>query len=130
MAETCPVPETKEIDIYRDTPVRLLGYANEVGEAFRALVSVKFVIGTYGVASAYVLADTYDKASKVSIRFERETKILGLSLAFYMKFSKIGFTILPHKNEPQIFSRKSKPNILSSLGRPCTKKLSFVLLRS
>ena len=45
---------------------RLLGYANEVGEAFRALVSVKFVIGTYGVASAYVLADTYDKASKVS----------------------------------------------------------------
>jgi len=64
MAETCPVPETKEIDIYRDTPVRLLGYANEVGEAFRALVSVKFVIGTYGVASAYVLADTYDKASK------------------------------------------------------------------
>ncbi|GFS40574.1 mitochondrial fission process protein 1 [Trichonephila inaurata madagascariensis] len=25
-----------EIDIYRDTPVRLLGYANEVGESFRA----------------------------------------------------------------------------------------------
>ena len=99
MAETCPVPDTKEIDIYRDTPVRLLGYANEVGEAFRALVSVKFVIGTYGVASAYVLADTYDKASKVSIRFERKTKILGLSLAFYMKFFKIGFTILPLKNE-------------------------------
>merc|ERR1711956_136022 len=61
----CPIPaETKEVDIYRDTPLRLLGYANEVGEAFRALVSVKFVIGTYGVASAYVLADTYDKASK------------------------------------------------------------------
>ena len=53
---------------------RLLGYANEVGEAFRALVSVKFVIGTYGVASAYVLADTYDKASKVSIYFKLEEK--------------------------------------------------------
>jgi len=64
-SEVCPIPnETKEVDIYRDTPLRLLGYANEVGEAFRALVSVKFVIGTYGVASAYVLADTYDKASK------------------------------------------------------------------
>jgi len=50
---------------------RLLGYANEVGEAFRALVSVKFVIGTYGVASAYVLADTYDKASKVSVQVPR-----------------------------------------------------------
>ena len=34
-------PEVKpEVDIYRDTPVRFLGYANEVGEAFRALVSV------------------------------------------------------------------------------------------
>ena len=56
--------EQKEVDIYRDTPVRLLGYANEVGEAFRALVNVKLVYASYGVASAYVLADTYDKASK------------------------------------------------------------------
>ena len=31
-------PHPGEVDIYRDTPVRLLGYANEVGEAFRALV--------------------------------------------------------------------------------------------
>ena len=29
------------VDIYRDTPVRYLGYANEVGEAFRALVHVR-----------------------------------------------------------------------------------------
>ena len=42
----------------------LLGYANEVGEAFRALVNVKFVYASYGLASAYVLADTNDKASK------------------------------------------------------------------
>ena len=34
--------EEKEVDIYRDTPVRLLGYANEVGEAFRALVHVRY----------------------------------------------------------------------------------------
>ena len=27
--------ENKEVDIYRDTPVRFLGYANEVGESFR-----------------------------------------------------------------------------------------------
>lgn len=57
--------EAKEVDIYRDTPVRLLGYANEVGEAFRALVDKKVVLASYGVASVYVLADTYDKASKV-----------------------------------------------------------------
>ena len=35
-----PAPAPAEVDIYRDTPVRFLGYANEVGEAFRALVSV------------------------------------------------------------------------------------------
>ena len=57
--------DQKEVDIYRDTPVRLLGYANEVGEAFRALINVKYVYASYGVASAYVLADTFDKASKV-----------------------------------------------------------------
>ena len=34
--------QDKEVDIYRDTPVRLLGYANEVGEAFRALVHVRY----------------------------------------------------------------------------------------
>lgn len=57
--------EDKEVDIYRDTPLRLLGYANEVGEAFRALVSVQLVRLSYGVASTYVLADTYDKAKKM-----------------------------------------------------------------
>jgi len=53
-----------EVDIYRDTPVRFLGYANEVGEAFRALVHVRWVKLSYVVASGYVLADTQDKASK------------------------------------------------------------------
>ena len=56
-----------------------LGYANEVGEAFRALVSVKFVYASYGLASAYVLADTNDKASKAK-------KLLGmLSLFTYFQ---------------------------------------------
>jgi hypothetical protein len=47
--------EGQEVDIYRDTPVRFLGYANEVGEAFRALIHVNWVRATYGVASIYVL---------------------------------------------------------------------------
>ncbi len=47
--------DAQEVDIYRDTPVRLLGYANEVGEAFRALVHVNWVRASYGVASLYVL---------------------------------------------------------------------------
>ena len=42
-----------------------LGYANEVGEAFRALISVNAVRASYGVAFTYVFADTYDKAMKM-----------------------------------------------------------------
>ena len=53
--------EKKEVDIYRDTLLRYCGYANEVGEAFRALTPKIFVHSTYVVASAYVLADATDK---------------------------------------------------------------------
>ncbi|PSN47434.1 Mitochondrial fission process protein 1 [Blattella germanica] len=58
--------DNQEKDIYRDTPVRLLGYANEVGEAFRSLVNVNWVRLSYGIACAYVCADTYDKTKKMS----------------------------------------------------------------
>ncbi|XP_055641285.1 mitochondrial fission process protein 1 [Toxorhynchites rutilus septentrionalis] len=53
-----------EKDIYRDTLVRYLGYANEVGEAFRPIVKKIFVHASYGVAVSYVLADTADKSRK------------------------------------------------------------------
>lgn len=43
-----------------------LGYANEVGEAFRPSVHVSWVRLSYGIASAYVLADTLDKTLKMS----------------------------------------------------------------
>lgn len=46
----------------RDKPVRLLGYANEVGEAFKGLVSRRLYLGSYGVACAYAVADAADKA--------------------------------------------------------------------
>lgn len=44
-------------DALRQGPVRLLGYANEVGEAFRPLVPRWVVAASYGVAGAYVSAD-------------------------------------------------------------------------
>jgi fission process protein 1 len=53
-----------EIDIYRDSPLRYLGYANECGEAFRPLVPVELVYLTYFAAISYVLADTFDKGKK------------------------------------------------------------------
>ncbi|XP_015672931.1 mitochondrial fission process protein 1 [Protobothrops mucrosquamatus] len=53
-------------DLYRDTWVRYLGYANEVGESFRALVPVSVVWASYGVATAYVTADAVDKGKKAA----------------------------------------------------------------
>ncbi|XP_004716779.1 mitochondrial fission process protein 1 isoform X1 [Echinops telfairi] len=59
-----PPPRAAERDLYRDTWVRYLGYANEVGEAFRSLVPAAVVWLSYGVASSYVLADAVDKGKK------------------------------------------------------------------
>ncbi|XP_034048484.1 mitochondrial fission process protein 1 [Thalassophryne amazonica] len=57
----------KEVDLYRDTWVRFLGYANEVGEAFRALVPVSLVWTSYIVATTYVTADAVDKGKKAAV---------------------------------------------------------------
>ena len=48
------------IDIWRETPLRLLGYANEVGESFRYVFPIG-VRPSYAIAFAYVLADTQHK---------------------------------------------------------------------
>ncbi|XP_016107898.1 mitochondrial fission process protein 1-like [Sinocyclocheilus grahami] len=65
--EHTPEIHSKEVDIYRDTWVRFLGYANEVGEAFRALVPVSAVWASYAVATAYVSADALDKGRKAAV---------------------------------------------------------------
>uniref|UniRef100_A0A1A7YLS1 Mitochondrial fission process protein 1 n=1 Tax=Iconisemion striatum TaxID=60296 RepID=A0A1A7YLS1_9TELE len=57
----------ENVDIYRDTWVRFLGYANEVGESFRALVPVSLVWGSYAVSTAYVTADAVDKGRKAAV---------------------------------------------------------------
>ncbi|KZC12593.1 PREDICTED: mitochondrial fission process protein 1 [Dufourea novaeangliae] len=53
-----------EEDVFRDTPVRYLGYANEVGEAFRPIVSPSIVWLSYVISSGYVIADTVHKGWK------------------------------------------------------------------
>lgn len=61
----------KEYDIYRDSLLRYAGYANEVGEAFRAQTAKHTYAGfnapvslTYAVAIAYCAADANDKCKK------------------------------------------------------------------
>ncbi|XP_002022982.2 mitochondrial fission process protein 1 [Drosophila persimilis] len=75
MAAAAPPPDTanaiekapKEVDIYRDTFIRYMGYSNEIGEAFRPLVPKSIVAASYGMAIGYVCTDTFDK----SLRLQR-----------------------------------------------------------
>eukprot|EP00750_Incisomonas_marina_P001046 INCI10858.1.p1 GENE.INCI10858.1~~INCI10858.1.p1 ORF type:complete len:164 (-),score=15.27 INCI10858.1:650-1141(-) len=58
------VEKAAEYDYLRDGPARYLGYANEVGEAFR-VIAPAFVVPSYVVSFGYVFMDTYDKTTKV-----------------------------------------------------------------
>ncbi|KAG5866288.1 hypothetical protein JTB14_023251 [Gonioctena quinquepunctata] len=56
--------EGNSLDVYKQTPIRYLGYSNEVGEAFRSIIGNRWVNLSYAVATLYVLADTTDKSIK------------------------------------------------------------------
>lgn len=53
-----------EVDVFRDTALRYLGYANEFGEAFRTHIPRLMYLGSYGVASTYCLADSIDRGRR------------------------------------------------------------------
>ncbi len=93
--------ELARIDIYRHTPIRLLGsrlprgmhvpvglagYANEVGEAFRSLVPVNVVRFSYVISTAYVCADTFDKSQRTyrvrDLILDSESQLFFLQLPF------------------------------------------------
>ena len=76
-----------EVDIFRDTPVRFLGYANEVGEAFRSMVNKSVVHGSYAVAFGYVFMDVIDKAMKT---FKTESLKQNPLESPYAKAAKVG----------------------------------------
>ncbi|KAG8455618.1 hypothetical protein GDO86_001717 [Hymenochirus boettgeri] len=74
-------------DLYRDTWVRYLGYANEVGESFRALVPKAVVWASYGVATAYVTADAADKGKKAAkLHTESQDRTAQITVAIVDTF--------------------------------------------
>lgn len=91
----------EEVDIFRDTPVRYLGYANEVGEAFRHLIPKAVVWASYGVSSTYCLADATDKSYRVYQHDESPEKMKHVMLTatdtlLWQSFASViipGFTI-------------------------------------
>mmetsp|Transcript_24481 Transcript_24481/g.61652 ORF Transcript_24481/g.61652 Transcript_24481/m.61652 type:complete len:342 (+) Transcript_24481:216-1241(+) len=62
----------EEYDPLRDGPLRYLGYANELGEAFAAFLPPAGVPLSYAVAIAYVLVDTFDKGRKAKVESAAE----------------------------------------------------------
>eukprot|EP00123_Amoebidium_parasiticum_P019575 comp27038_c0_seq1/m.47136 comp27038_c0_seq1/g.47136 ORF comp27038_c0_seq1/g.47136 comp27038_c0_seq1/m.47136 type:complete len:184 (-) comp27038_c0_seq1:125-676(-) len=62
-----------EFDIMRDSWVRYLGYANELGESFKAFIPRQAYYGSYVVASGYVVADAVDKGTRAYHKAEKET---------------------------------------------------------
>ncbi|XP_020808432.1 mitochondrial fission process protein 1 isoform X2 [Drosophila serrata] len=61
------IHKTQEVDIYRDTFIRYMGYSNEIGESFRPLVPKSLVAASYGMAIGYVCTDTFDKALRLQM---------------------------------------------------------------
>mmetsp|Transcript_152030 Transcript_152030/g.264971 ORF Transcript_152030/g.264971 Transcript_152030/m.264971 type:complete len:149 (+) Transcript_152030:13-459(+) len=53
--------EKPAYDIWRDSPLRLVGYANELGESFKPLISVSLYRLSYAVAATYVVGDAQNK---------------------------------------------------------------------
>ena len=54
----------KAVDPYRETSLRYMGYANELGEAFTTYLPDWGLPASYCVAASYVMFDTVDKGQK------------------------------------------------------------------
>ena len=54
----------KAVDPYRETSLRYMGYANELGEAFTTYLPEWGLPASYCVAASYVMFDTIDKGQK------------------------------------------------------------------
>ena len=65
----------KNFDPYRDSSLRYMGYANEVGEALESFLPDWGLPASYTVAISYVLFDTLDKGEKAFAAAPKEEKI-------------------------------------------------------
>mmetsp|Transcript_7846 Transcript_7846/g.14892 ORF Transcript_7846/g.14892 Transcript_7846/m.14892 type:complete len:212 (-) Transcript_7846:104-739(-) len=60
---TSPTATAGDVDPFRDTPLRYLGYANELGESFKAFISKGIYRSTYALSIAYALGDAVHKGT-------------------------------------------------------------------
>lgn len=87
--------EKDTVDIWRDTGLRYLGYANEVGESFRPILP-KYVIPSYVVAFSYVGCDTLDKAI-AAYKEKHSTNIVARNTFDALLWQILASVIIPGK---------------------------------
>jgi fission process protein 1 len=66
----------KNVDPYRETSLRYMGYANELGEAFTSYLPEWGLPASYCIAASYVMFDTIDKGQKAFDAAEEEDKLI------------------------------------------------------
>ena len=66
----------KNVDPYRETSLRYMGYANELGEAFTSYLPEWGLPASYCVAASYVIFDTIDKGQKAYDAAEEGDKVI------------------------------------------------------
>lgn len=99
----------------KNHPSVCLGYANEIGEAFRPVIPVQYVNLSYAVAVAYVLADCADKTYKkynVNTRHTRLHLVISKRKCLEMFISLLCMYKKKHSN------RGSRA---VALGRPASR---------
>lgn len=82
--------KTAETDYFRDTPIRYLGYANEVGESFRPIFP-RFVVPSYVLAFAYVGADTLHKSHTAYLKGKEAINVvtIGTDTLLWQTFASV-----------------------------------------
>lgn len=71
-------------NLLRESSLRYLGYANEIGESFRPLIPLKIVISTYVVSGLYVFADSLF----IGLKSYNNEFSLNKKYSFVVSFSK------------------------------------------
>lgn len=80
----------RRFDPYRESSVRFMGYANEVGEALEDYLPDWGVPTSYCVAAVYIMSDTLDKGQKAfdaaprSERFEETVRVSSETLLWQL----------------------------------------------
>lgn len=72
---------SKEYNVFRDSIVRYVGYANEVGESFRPLIPVTFVLSSYFISASYVFCDVANQGHNAYLNRDVHDPNYGVKIA-------------------------------------------------